>query len=153
MPGNTRGWDELRARIAELESLQVRVGIVGDEANAQHGDNPGVTNGDVALWMEYGTKALPERSFIRKTFRSGAKLGEFRALQLTVVKGVIAGTLAPRQAIGQLGAWGAGAIQRTIVNDEVTPALKQSTVDRKGSSKVLIDSGQLVRSISFVVVP
>lgn len=151
MPGTTAGWDAIRARVAEIGNSEVHVGIVGAGATAEHGAT-GATNGEIALWQEYGTDILPERSFLRRTLRDPERLAELRTLQERFVRAVLAGTLTEAQALGLLGAWAASAIQSTIVDDKVSPALKQSTIDRKGSAKVLVDTGQLARSVSWVVI-
>jgi hypothetical protein len=153
MPGSTLIWDGIRARLAEIDGMEVHVGIVGAAATAAHGDS-GATNAEIGTAQEYGTPILPERSFIRSTFRDPSVIAEFERLQAGVVKAVVAGRMPAARALGLLGAWGAGAVQETITNNKVDgPALKPATVARKGSSKLLVDTGQLARSVSWVVVP
>lgn len=153
MPGTTAGWDDIRARLAEINGMEVHVGIVGAAADAPHGDT-GATNADIGTAQEYGTSILPSRSFIRSTFRDPEVVAEFERLQAGLVRAVADGRMPAARALGLLGAWGAGAVQATITNNKVDgPALKPATVARKGSSKLLVDSGQLARSVSWVVVP
>lgn len=152
MPGSNTAWEAIRARISEAGRKTVRVGVIGAQADALHGAD-GTTNGEIALWMEFGTEHVPERSFIRATLRDPAVRAKARVLQARIAKAVIEGRMTAERAHGLIGAFWASAIQSTIVDDKVGPALRPATVARKGNAKVLVDSGQLARSISWVVVP
>lgn len=163
---NDRVWRELRARIGELGKYSAKIGAVGEEASEAHEGGP--TNATLLAIHELGADIdvgersdvatrethaaikvhIPERRPIRRTFAE--KRGELISLTARVARDVLAGKLDPIAAMGIIGAWGAAAIKRTITAG-LTPPNAPSTIAKKGSSKPLVDTGQLVGSISFVV--
>lgn len=142
-----REWLALRARLFALQSAFVKAGIVGDSATAPHGD---ATNAEVGAAHEYGTENIPQRSFIGQAMRRRVK--EFRALAARLLQMVIYKRATAEQALGLLGAWAVGAIKTTITRDGTFAPLAPATIARKGSSKPLIDTGQLIGSITWIVV-
>ena len=60
------------------------------------------------------------------------------------------GTLTEEQALNQVGAAVAGMVQAKIASN-IPPALAPETIERKGSSVALIDTGQLRSSITWQV--
>lgn len=152
MPGSTAAWEAIRARVGAAGRKTVHVGVLGKDAESLHGTD-GTTNGEVALWMEYGTEHVPERSFIRSTLRDPAVRARARALQARCARAIVAGRMTAERAHGLIGAFWASEIQETITGGNIAPELRPATVARKQSSKVLIETGQLARSISWVVVP
>ena len=105
----------------------------------------------IASVHEFGTLDgnVPARPFLRPAIDGGhdeiAKVKQ-RALEL-----MIDGKLTSKQALAVVGEYAQGRIQRAI--DRVTsPALKPATIKRKGSSKPLIDTGQMRNSVQHVEV-
>jgi hypothetical protein len=137
----------LNERLAELKSIggKVAIGVLGSTAGKSHG---ATTLYDVAAANEFGTSRIPERSFLRGTFDANrAKVVAFCKKQgLEVARGNITNAV----ALERIGAFVQGLIQLRIAAG-IPPANKQSTIDRKGSSKPLIDSGQLRSSITYEV--
>lgn len=148
----TERWEAILARVADLGRAEVRAGVVGPKAQEIH-QGTDLTNAEVGLIHELGAPSinLPERSFVRKTLRDPAFRAEFEALQARCVTAVLLGKMDRDRALGLLGAFAAGKIQRTIVDDHVRPELKPATVEAKGSDRVLVDSGQLVGAIGFEI--
>ena len=106
---------------------------------------------ELAAVHEFGSRdgTIPERSFIRSTFaRQRVPLGKMceRLARMVVTKGMDV-----HQAMTLLGAWGASEVRKTITGGHVEPALKPATIAAKGSSKPLIDTGQLVGAITYEV--
>lgn len=155
-------WEAVLARVSELGRAEVRAGIVGPKASEVHEDT-GLTNAELGLLHELGNEDqggnLPERSFVRKTLRDPAFRAEFAALEARCVKAVLLGKMDRDRALGLLGAFAAGKIQRTIIDDKVQPEDAPATVEAKrraglgGSSgdKVLVATGQLVGAIGFEI--
>lgn len=135
-----RVWRKLYNLVKKVDGASVQVGPADGE------------NAELGLIHEYGapSKGIPARPFMRQTFEH--RRGELIALQAKIAQGLIAGKLTEERAMGLLGAWAAGAIKATITRDGNFAPLKPATVKRKGSDKPLIDTGQLVGSITFVVV-
>jgi hypothetical protein len=139
-----KGYKALIARIRDARSLKtVTVGVHDAEGSAPHGDE--VTNLDVAAFAEFGTVTEPPRSFLRAW--ADEREAELRERMRKIGEAIYKGKLAS-VAIGldRFGLLAVADIQGRIV-DGIPPELAQSTIDRKGSSTPLIDTGQLKSSI------
>lgn len=103
----------------------------------------------VAASHEYGAPAagIPERPFLRNTITDN--LDKYKRLNRINLLKVMKGQMNTDTALGQLGAMAAGDVQQFIGNNDYQ--IKEKTKQRKGSSKALIDTGQLVQSITFEV--
>lgn len=152
MPGDTRTWEGIKARVAELGRAHVRAGVVGPPAHEPHQGGP-YTNGEIALLHEFGNEDrgghIPERSFVRSTVRDPAIAAEFAALEARIARAVIEGKMSRDRGLGLLGAWMAAKIQKRITGGEIRPEDAPSTVAAKGSDKPLVDSGQLVKAVGW----
>lgn len=140
-------WRELAAKIAGVGKRIAKVGIVGTGASATSEEGGDATIVEIAAFNELGTSTIPERSFIRRTFETKAKqLGKIceRAAKAVVTKGMEIDT-----ALEVIGQWGAAAVKRTITSGDVTPPDAPATIAAKGSSKPLVDTGQLVNAITY----
>lgn len=144
------------------EQATVKVGVIGDEAEAskkvkvrgkpkgrgKKGKFKVILTGntvvEIATIHEFGI-GVPERSFIRAFVDENEAL--IKKKIRTLGKKVVKGTLSSKQALDILGVWLTGKIQSRIAKG-IPPALAQATIDRKGSSKPLINTGQLRSSIT-----
>ncbi len=123
----------------------VAIGILQDETVAE-----GFSMVDLATVHEYGSKNghIPQRSFIRST--CDAKRKEHVALIDRLRSKMLSGVLTIKQALGQLGSVVEKDIVQTI-NRGIDPKLNLATIERKKSSKPLIDTGRLKGSITHEV--
>jgi hypothetical protein len=141
------GAKALLKRLAK--SGEVTVGIHEAEGQAaKEGDDEGdMQLIDVAIVHEFGSDdgRIPRRSFIRDW--EDEKASEHQEQLRKMGKAVIDGKVDAERGLAQLGTLYQGDIQKRI-SDGIEPALAQSTIDRKGSSKPLIDTGQLRSSVS-----
>lgn len=103
----------------------------------------------VAAVHEFGSpeQGIPERSFLRGGIREGVP--KFNRLNEANLRAVVLGSKTVDQSLDMLGVVATGEVKRKIRQGPFEP-LKQSTIDRKGSSKPLIDTGQLIQSITYV---
>lgn len=129
--------DEIVKAVRSLSDNKVKIGIAG-EAGSE------VVN--AALYNEFGTRFIPERSFLRSTFNA-RQAAYIKALQ-KAVDVVSAGKMTSEAAMNQIGLRMVADIQKTI-DDTSTPPLAESTIEAKGSSKPLIDTGRLRASITY----
>lgn len=117
-------------------------------------ENTGIEKGsqltvvEVATFNEFGTEHIPERSFIRSTVdqKFDEYVGKAKVLQMKC----ILQQLTVKKALSVLGELIQSDIIKTI-NSGVSPANSPETIERKGSSTPLIDSGQLKQSIRYIV--
>ncbi|MCB1007794.1 MAG: hypothetical protein KDB94_02760 [Acidobacteria bacterium] len=108
----------------------------------------GSTIAEVAAAHEFGTRHVPQRSFIGSTIDGEA--AEIERVQAQALDGVVSGRLSAEQAADLVGLDAASRIRETI-RSNVPPALAPATAKRKGDSRTLVDKGQLLNSIQHEV--
>lgn len=142
-----KGYKRLMVRAKDLARVApVRVGVHPDEGQQHYAD--GVSVIDVAIWNEFGTETIPERSFIRAWFdlnRDKVKLSIERMMQA-----VMAGKYTKDQALNLLGLRWVAEVQKRM-SEGIPPPNAPSTIAKKGSDKPLIDTGQLRSSIKHTI--
>ncbi len=134
------GWKAIGRAIDNARDRDVKVGVQSDAGGE-------LVN--VATWNEYGTKHIPARSFVRSAIDKGVSeiaraAGEFG-------RRVLFNAESQEVALGKLGLVVARKIQEQI-RSNVPPPNAPETIERKKSSKTLIDKGQLRQSIRHKVV-
>lgn len=125
-------------------NFEIDVGVHSDDANHTHGDGEGVTIGDVATWMEFGTRTVPARSFIRAWFDE--KHTEVQAILKQELGAAMRGDRPLSQAC-ERAALRLEASVKGRIRQHIPPPLSPVTIARKGSSTPLIDTGQLIQAI------
>ncbi len=140
-------WDRLYRKVGDLSHYKVKVGVLGGGAKATGGK---ISLAQLAAIHEFGAPSvnIPERSFIRGTFKESREKLEHLAERLA--RGILSDKISVQRALEMLGTWAVAAIQARI-RAGIPPALKAATIARKGSSIPLIDTGQLLNSISYEV--
>ena len=142
-----RGADRyIRAARELAKGPAVDVGVIGSEAGADKGD--GITVAMVAEWAELGL-GQPMRSWLRGWIDEAQ--GEIEQRISVETRAVLEGKRTQRVALARIGVWAAGQIRARIAAG-IEPANADSTIERKGSSTPLIDTGQLRSSITSRVV-
>jgi hypothetical protein len=143
-------WDLFQKQIKELDGRGTSVGFQGTSSEEEYEDND-VTVLEVAVTHEFGTEDIPARPFLRETISREAKKIEERIAK--ELKQVAMGKQGWRKAYNRIGAFAASKIKNTIRRSKSwAEPLQQKTIDRKGSSTPLIDSSQLLQSVSWALV-
>lgn len=134
--------------VSELKDgrAYVKVGVVGEAA--AEGRN-GLTNAQLAAYQEFGTETIPARSFINAPFESNK--GKYKRALYELLPKVLEGALSVTRALNLVGA-AAAKDMRAAIRAGIPPPNASATIAAKGSSTPLIDTGQLLRSISHVAV-
>jgi len=125
----------------------VTVGVHSGAGGAPAGGG-GMSVGDVASIHEFGLGNNPERSFVRAF--ADDKRDEAAKVEARLVASAVKGTNTVDDALEKFGLWLVAAMQKRI-RGGIPPALDPVTIERKGSSTPLIDTGQLVSSITHKV--
>ena len=137
------GYAAMKLRIKQMKNSYTKVGV---QAGSKEQD--GVTDlVTVAAANEFGTNTIPERSFIRSTFEENKT--ELAAVSAAEVKAIVEGRKTVDTSLSLIGLLHTGQIQAKI-HSNIPPPNAEATIERKGSSVTLIDSGQLVQSIRHV---
>ena len=154
-----RGWEGIKARVETIRGsgAVVNVGVQGQPAAANH-QNTHLTVGQLATIHEFGKVirqpklnriiVIPARSFLRATVDQYRDAIARR--QVLLSQGYILGKFELRPAMELLGMYVVGLVKQRIANG-IAPPNRPSTIARKGSSKPLIDTGQLRNSITYKV--
>lgn len=128
--------------------IEIHAGIL--EKNPTGGpsggdDHGGFSIADLANAHEFGLGVV-ERSFIRAWFDSSQDKINRKIAQ--VLPHALLGLITFEEAGEMLALWAGAEIQKYISSGNVQPPLKPETIERKGSSKPLIDKNLLRSAIS-----
>lgn len=121
------GYKAILRELHTLAGLEASAGVFDPEI-AQY-----------AAYNEFGTSNMPSRPFMRIAF-------DKLKVKDQNVMGVKARTVADN-----FGKMGAQTIRDVIAGPNIPPPLKPSTVQAKGHSKTLIDTGAMLKSITHKV--
>ena len=137
-----RKLDRFLRRAKAAQGRGVRAVEVGFYSTAKYADGTPVTN--VAAWNEFGTSRIPERPFFRQAIQ-----GADKDLLPILVENVDPRTMSvDRRTAGLVGQAMQGRIQRSITTLR-RPGNAPSTIEAKGSSNPLIDTGFLRQSVTW----
>lgn len=139
---------ELRSRLEGMADKEVVVGVT--RATAGRDETGEINNAELAAVHEFGTKdgRIPERSFIRSSMTENKE--KYVGTHAENLRKVVRGEMPFDKSLDLLGVRAAADVQQNIRDGDFVP-LAQSTIDRKGSSKPLIDTGNLRQSITHEV--
>lgn len=143
---NQRTQKRLEKVLAKMsKSPHVAVGILEDSPASD-----GFTMVDLATVHEFGSKdgRIPQRSFMRST--CDEKKAQHENLISKLQWKVFEKALCIKKALSQLGEVVSKDMVQTI-NRGIKPKLSAETINRKKSSKPLIDTGRLKSSITYKV--
>jgi hypothetical protein len=150
------GLGEIRKNIAALSKTAVKAGIV--EGSGEH---DGVAIAQYAAWNEYGVKGppfsqygdgiwfIPPRKFIRGWTDNKAE--HIKATTEKIFKKVSDGEWDADDAVKRLGEFAQDGIKSFIRTGDFKPNADR-TIERKKSSKPLIDTGTMRNSVRYEVV-
>nr|WP_304188448.1 hypothetical protein [Hafnia alvei] len=137
-------WRRIRVGLNELEPVEVVAGIQKGEVN------DGVLVARYATWNEFGTRTIPSRPFMRNAFDKNVE---------TLVRffyqgrrGIVDGKINQDQLMNSVGVKMVQLIKESILNESWAPNAEY-TIDRKKSSKPLVDTGTMLNSITYAIHP
>jgi hypothetical protein len=171
------GFDSALDRIQRMDNVGVKVGILGSAGDhkpkdhkprtgaakaglkkkkpaagaAHEGSSAPQSVAEIAAHHEFGAPEanIPQRSFLRAGI-DGAQ-SEIGTAVEELTKKVIDGAMTAEVAAARLGLVGVRAVQRKLIDGPFVP-LSEKTIKAKGSSRPLIDTGQMRRSVMHEVV-
>jgi hypothetical protein len=145
--GNQQVEEALKALAKKLEgATRVLVGV--PEGAGVYED--GLTIATIAAVNNFGSAdgKIPPRPFLAPAIEKGAPV--YQRLAEVMIPKVLAGEMDMTMLLEQMGQLAEGHVKQEIT-DLDTPPNAQSTIDRKGSSSPLIDTGALRQSIRYVI--
>lgn len=119
---------------------------------AKHPQAPATmpTVAQIAFWNEFGTETIPSRPAIRRAMQGKGRKAIERVVSKTT-SAVVRRKMGVDQALQRIGLVAQAQIRREITELD-SPPNAPLTIELKGSSNPLIDSGQLRRSINYEIV-
>lgn len=139
------GWRGVLARIADARAgLAIKVGIPEGIAHP----DADITIAEIGRIHEYGAPRakIPRRSWLARTFKR--KDRELRNRMRALATAVTRGRLSTQAALASLGVWAVAAVKQSIYMN-IPPALSDYTIARKGHALALVDSGALIKAITW----
>ena len=124
----------------------VGIGVLRSSGVYKGAEN--MTVAQVAAIHEFGSKdgSIPERSFMRTAVFENK--GSINKLIKGLAVKITDGAMGRDKALGIIGEYVKGLIKNRIRSGPFVPNAPE-TIRRKGSSKPLIDTGQLINSIDW----
>lgn len=146
------GWDDLLRTVKAMKNgdAYVKAGVLGSTSKREE---TGIDNVRLATIHEFGSPEahVPERSFIRQPF--DAHREAYFEMVRRLVAAIYEGKADIRQGLGRIGLkMTQDQRNRILKGAGVPPPNAPSTVEKKGSSRPLVDTGQLLRSLTHAVV-
>jgi hypothetical protein len=157
------GYAKLKEALLQLTGGFVKVGFPEGKAPGSPGD-PGKARkkgkpkkpwdnmsevARIAAWNEFGVPAknIPSRPYFRNAIDGSRE--ELKEFKKDIFEQVTQGKINPHQAFELIGLWMQNKIRESILKGSWKPNAER-TKREKGSSKPLIDSGQMINSLTFV---
>lgn len=143
---DAKGLEALAKKLGD-DTSAVRVGVL---SNGQH--SSGISLVELAVIHEFGSPAanIPERSFIRASLTDSPEISR---IMTALAKSIFEDINTHRQALEILGFQATAHVKNFVKQGpHLEPALKPATVKAKGSTRPLVDKGQLINSVSHQVV-
>ena len=158
-------WRKALVEIRKIRSggPEVAIGFQGSTGNAPHKNGKGASVADIATFNEFGTRTIPQRSFMVSTMDENRR--QLLRMNRNLYFKIAAGTMTTERALEIMGIRIKSLIQKKIT-DLRDPPNAPSTIRRKrkrstnrrigvegGDSGVnpLIDTGQMRQSVSYKV--
>lgn len=149
-----RGWRRIHRELKKLHGSYTEVGFQADEkytkkarkeaqtARRERAKKPTSvpTLAMIAFWNNYGTKTIPRRPFMDVALL--ANQGDLERFEGKLLDQIKDGKIDAQTALALLGERHQGQIQRAITTGNWEPNAP-STIRAKGSSKPLINQGQM----------
>nr|WP_282564429.1 hypothetical protein [Providencia alcalifaciens] len=139
----------LKALEARIRAIGKKKVVVGVPASTNEVREDGLSNATIAVAHEFGVpEHIPERSFLRSTL--GENKDKAAGLLIQELKSDISQGDFSGRALAIVGEKLSVVVKRKIQSG-ISPALDSKTVKRKRSSKPLIDTGNMLQSITYEV--
>lgn len=134
--------------LAELKSRVTGGRIVKIGFPSGSSEKDGTPSALVGAVHEFGSVArgIPERSYLRSTMNE--QMNKYVAMNKKSLQRVVNGATSMRLALELLGQVASGDVKKKIRSGPFTP-LSQGTIDRKGSDRPLIDTGDMLKNVTY----
>jgi hypothetical protein len=140
---DTRGLQALEKRLARMPHVQVGI-FEGTHSESK------LSMAQLFAIHEFGTARIPERSSLRRTFDDRKNVYALSVVLARIGYMMIERGMTHGQALRTIGTWGVDAVRKTILGGAgVPPPLSPITIARKGHSRALVDTHELVDALTY----
>lgn len=148
------GFDRIKEEVEKMAGSYVIIGFpetakTKDQTKGNRHKKGGLSMAEIAAENEFGTKYIPARSFMRTTFDENRD-NVNRIIDKEYDK-ILEGKRTVQFSLQAIGIYYEGLIRKKI-RDIHFPPNSPRTIALKGSSKPLIDFGQMIAAIQHKVV-
>lgn len=136
---------------AEKIGGHVEVGWLGSQSHLSHGGGKqSITMADLAAIHYHGapSRNIPKRDVVTPTLEQNRE--KYLSFVERSIPALIDGSMELKTMWQFLGMEGQADLQKQMVTAKLAP-LHPRTIKRKGSSRPLIDSGQLRQGVTYIV--
>lgn len=151
---NRNRFDRIIEQIDLMQHSYVIIGfqegtVTRDQTMGNRHKQGGQSMADIAAQNEFGTARIPARPFMRTSFdENRTRLSQVIARQYGLI---LDGNSTVRRSLGLMGLFMQDLVVAKI-REIQNPPNSPRTIARKGSSKPLIDFGQMVSAVTYRVV-
>lgn len=147
-------WPLIQAQLRLANKSRVAVGFPGEAPSSRASHGNGMNNVQVALANEIGSApgvrpVVPSRPFMKQAFRK-EKQAPFLLHMNKLLKMISQGNMSTKIALERIGRMGESRVKDEITSGQFAPNAP-FTVNKKGSSKPLIDTGAMRRAVTYKV--
>jgi len=148
-----RGWDTFRSSVTKSRGKSfTKVGFPSEASPKGNGPAKSMLEQvQIAAVHEFGApkRHVPERSFLRTTHdENREKINKLSDVELDRI---FKGESTPEKSLSRIGEFLTAKMKNKIRN-RISPALSPVTIAAKGSDVPLIDTAQMIQSITHVEV-
>jgi len=136
---------DLLREVTEFSSYDIRVGFQNDESSDE-----GLSIATIAAYNEFGTEDIPARPFLSTALDEARK--EIASRFEDEMGEILEGNRTAIQAARRLGIFGATIVKKRIRDSQKwAEENADATIDKKGSSKPLVDTGEMLGAVTWAV--
>lgn len=157
--GSTATFESILKAIKTIDGQSVKVGLLESKGGAAVPEGSPMTIAGIGAIHEFGTlyatnadgeQLIPERRWLRGTFEHYK--ADLVQMQTKIVKGLMANRVKPEHALKMLGVWAVNKVKFYVKGtDNVQPGLAESTIEAKGSTRPLVDTGLMINSVNYEI--
>ncbi len=135
-----RGWKRIKRELSIFNELEIFVGFQGEDGEVA----------EIAAFNEFGTETIPARPFLRLAIDTNkSQIG--KAFD-EAFNSIVDRKATAIQAANRLGLFGVSIVKKQITTSTTwAEPNAPATIDRKGSSTPLVDTAQMLNSVTYVV--
>lgn len=153
-----RLWAKFKEKVEAADGAKVKIGVLSNGKGNGKVEGTDLDLIGLATIHEFGVYArpwanfagIPPRPFIRATF--DANRAEVKKKMTALAVAFLKGQISLNRGLHMLGHWGVAAVHKYVEQGANLEPNAPSTIARKGSSRPLVHTKQLINSVTYEVI-